>query len=205
MQETDLLRAGAHDDPLSGSARPNRLSRRRSMTAGLSRAFALLLPLLAVTACGRAVDTDTREQVRLHDAALKNLPEKFYRPGLGDMMNALQLRHAKLWYAGAAGNWELASFEAHEIEESLERIAHWHAVHDEAPIASYIEAYMHPGHSALEQSIAKQDMEAFTTAFDQFTQGCNDCHRATGHAFISIQRPTADSFPNQRWTPEGGR
>jgi hypothetical protein len=40
-----------------------------------------------------------------------------YVPGLGEFMSATQVRHAKLWFAGDAKNWELASFELDEITE----------------------------------------------------------------------------------------
>jgi hypothetical protein len=32
-------------------------------------------------------------------------------PLLGDIMNAVQTRHMKLWFAGKAFNWELATYE----------------------------------------------------------------------------------------------
>jgi hypothetical protein len=42
-----------------------------------------------------------------------------YVPTLGDIMGATQLRHFKLWYAGKLRNWELASYELGQIEDSL--------------------------------------------------------------------------------------
>jgi hypothetical protein len=32
-----------------------------------------------------------------------------YTPGLGEIMTLTQMRHAKLWFAGQAGNWSLAT------------------------------------------------------------------------------------------------
>src|SRR5262249_41193919 len=40
-----------------------------------------------------------------------------YTPGLGELMTLQQMRHAKLWLAGQAGNWELASYELDELDE----------------------------------------------------------------------------------------
>jgi hypothetical protein len=37
-----------------------------------------------------------------------------YAPGLGEFMTATQLRHAKLWFAGRAKNWDLAGYEIDE-------------------------------------------------------------------------------------------
>ena len=33
-----------------------------------------------------------------------------YKPGLGDIMGAIQMRHAKLWFAGKSLNWQLAAY-----------------------------------------------------------------------------------------------
>jgi hypothetical protein len=42
-----------------------------------------------------------------------------YQPRLGDIMNAVQLRHMKLWFAGKALNWELAAYELRQINAGL--------------------------------------------------------------------------------------
>jgi len=40
-----------------------------------------------------------------------------YTPGLGEIMTLQQMRHLKLWYAGQAGNWDLALYEVDELGE----------------------------------------------------------------------------------------
>jgi hypothetical protein len=47
-----------------------------------------------------------------------------YAPGLGEFMTATQLRHAKLWFAGKANNWDLAAYEIDEIMEGLRMLRH---------------------------------------------------------------------------------
>jgi len=136
-----------------------------------------------------------------HEAVLRELPQNFYEPGLGDLMHALQLRHAKLWFAGKAANWELAAFELHEIHESLDRVALWHRDNTDIPMAPSIKAYMQPGRHALERSIAERNETTFDAAFDRLTQGCNECHQAAKHSFIVIQRPTQAPLDNQSWAP----
>jgi hypothetical protein len=42
-----------------------------------------------------------------------------YAPGLGQFMTAMQLRHAKLWFAGKTNNWDLAAYEIDEIKEGM--------------------------------------------------------------------------------------
>ena len=42
-----------------------------------------------------------------------------YTPGLGEIMTLNQMRHIKLWFAGKATNWPLASYELDELEEGF--------------------------------------------------------------------------------------
>lgn len=150
--------------------------------------------------CARE-EPDLRRTVAAHRSVLEELPRQFYQPGLGDLMQALQVRHAKLWFAGTHDNWPLADFELHELEENLERVARWHKYHDDQALAPAIKAYMQAGSYALKQSIERSDQQQFRTAFDRFTDGCNACHKAARHPFIVIQRPTTEPFTNQRWSP----
>src|SRR5271168_45207 len=43
-----------------------------------------------------------------------------YVPRLNDVMVTAQLRHFKLWYAGAVQNWALAKYECGQIRASIE-------------------------------------------------------------------------------------
>ena len=159
----------------------------------------VLLAGLFVSGCESRNDSQLATSVAAHDAALRELPRDFYRPGLGDLMHSLQLRHAKLWFAGAAHNWALAAFESHELHENFDRVARWHGDNEDIPMAAALKAYMQSSHYTLDQSIAKQDRAAFDTAFDRFTAGCNQCHQAAKHAFIVIRRPMVDPVGNQDW------
>jgi len=51
--------------------------------------------------------------------------------------------------------------------------------------------------AALEKAIAAKDRSDFSRAFDRFTAGCNDCHRALDHAFIVIRRPSRLPYSDQ--------
>ena len=42
-----------------------------------------------------------------------------YIPRLGDIMNAVQTRHIKLWFAGKARNWDLAAYELRQLKAGL--------------------------------------------------------------------------------------
>ena len=42
-----------------------------------------------------------------------------YVPGLGDLMESLQVQHGKLWFAGSAQNWPLEAYAADSIKEGI--------------------------------------------------------------------------------------
>jgi hypothetical protein len=170
----------------------------------LRKLFLSLVVLPLIAACDRSVDPAVRAKLAAHDAVLNELPRGFYEPGLGDLMHALQLRHAKLWFAGTRQNWELAAFELEELHESLDRVARWHADSEEVPMAPSIKAYMQTGRYALAQSITRKNADEFAAAFDRFTEGCNACHKASKHSFIVIRRPTAEPYGNQQYAPVPG-
>jgi hypothetical protein len=126
---------------------------------------------------------------------------KPYLPSLADMMILVQIRHAKLWLAGQAANWELANFAIHELEEGLEDIARHHPVYKDSPIAPLIEGSVKMPVEEVERAINARNRAAFTGGYDRLTAACNACHQATNHGFIVIQRPAGSPFANQSFAP----
>jgi hypothetical protein len=124
-----------------------------------------------------------------------------YVPGLGEFMSATQVRHAKLWFAGDAKNWDLARFELDEIKEGLEDAARLQPTYEGIPVADMIKADLDAPLSGLAKAIEAKDRKEFTRAFDVLTAACNACHTAAAHAFIRIKRPTAPPVSNQVFTP----
>ncbi len=114
-------------------------------------------------------------------------------------MTLQQMRHAKLWLAGKAGNWKLAAYELDEIKEGFDDIARLHPTHKNAPVPidQAVETIMTEPLDKMSQAIARGDRAAFADAFDTITQGCNSCHQATDFGFNVVQRPKANPFPNQ--------
>lgn len=124
-----------------------------------------------------------------------------YVPGLGEIMAAQQMRHAKLWLAGRNRNWPLASYELDELREGFEDAAKFQAVHDDVPVAALI-ARLTPGPlEALSKAVATKNSAQFARSFDKLTAVCNECHRAANHGFIVIARPAGSAFTNQVFTP----
>jgi hypothetical protein len=124
-----------------------------------------------------------------------------YVPGFGEFMSATQVRHAKLWFAGDARNWDLAVFELDEIKEGLEDATRLHPTHEGIPVADMIKANLDAPLSGLAKAIEAKDKNGFTRAFDVLTAACNACHAAAAHAFIKIKRPTAPPVSNQDFAP----
>ena len=121
-----------------------------------------------------------------------------YVPTLGDIMGATQLRHFKLSYAGKLGNWDLASYELGQIEDSLINAAR---LYQNIPIEK-INTVEQPL-MALSSAIKVKDAGRFAGAFADLTAACNSCHEAAHVGFIRIQVPTASPFSNQLFTRQG--
>jgi hypothetical protein len=126
-----------------------------------------------------------------------------YVQGIGEFMMATQLRHAKLWFAGEAQNWELAEYEIDEIKEGLEDASRVHPTLDGLPIAEMIKAHTEAPLDDLFRAVEAKKSADFIVAFDRLTAGCNSCYTEARHAFIKIQHPTMPPVSNQVFSPIG--
>lgn len=124
-----------------------------------------------------------------------------YVPGLGEIMTLTQMRHAKLWLAGTAGNWPLAEYELEELHEGLDDAVTLHPTHKEAQVAVLVPEFMTAPLEQVEDAVAARDGAAFTAAFDALTAGCNGCHQATGFGFNAVARPAGNAYTNQVFEP----
>ena len=127
-----------------------------------------------------------------------------YQPGLGELMTLNQMRHAKLWLAGEARNWQLAAYELDELEEGFDDVVKLYPTHKdiELPISELVPKIMGKRLKDLRAAIEARDPQAFEAAFDEVTAACNSCHQATKFGFNVVRRPTDRSwFGNQEFTP----
>ena len=115
-----------------------------------------------------------------------------YVPRLGDIMNAIQSRHMKLWFAGKALNWELAAYELRQLESGLMEAA---TLYPGIP-ATNVTTMAKPAQSVAD-AIEAKDSRRFATAVGVFTDGCNACHQSIGRGFIVMRVPTESPFSNQ--------
>ena len=113
-------------------------------------------------------------------------------PKLGDIMNAAQTRHIKLWYAGKAANWELAAFELHRLKAGLVEAA---MLYSGIPVTN-VTTLQAPLQSVAD-AIAAKDRQRFVKAYGELTGGCNACHQSMERSFIAIRTPTDQPFGDQ--------
>ncbi|WP_339035399.1 c-type cytochrome [Bradyrhizobium symbiodeficiens] len=109
---------------------------------------------------------------------------------LSDLMNRLQLQHAKLWFAGKLSNWDLANYEIQQIEANLEATGKLLADSARADRAKQ-------QLQTVRQALQSKDLPAFVTSYAAMTNECNVCHRSSGYAAITIQIPLTLPVPNQ--------
>jgi hypothetical protein len=155
-----------------------------------------LLPVLAalVVAGGATVATISRA-----DEESKKEP---YMQGLGEFMLLAQLHHEKLWFAGSSGNWDLAGYESDELKEALTTGVKYYPDLDGVPVAANFKANTEGPFDQIDKAIDAKDKGAFTTAFNVLTNACTNCHAASKHSFIRIQKPTSPGLTNQLYAPK---
>ncbi|QEC69902.1 hypothetical protein FRZ67_22345 [Panacibacter ginsenosidivorans] len=119
-----------------------------------------------------------------------------YKPGFGEFMSGIQIHHAKLWFAGQNQNWQLADFEVHEIQESLDDIKEYCTDRKETNEIGMIDAPI----DSLNNAIAQKDLARFKNSYILLTNTCNQCHKATDHGFNVIKMPASPPFSNQEFS-----
>ncbi len=125
-----------------------------------------------------------------------------YIPGLEQFMTFIQGEHAKLWYAGKAGNWPLAAYQLGEIKEIMSDVQDVVPTFRDLPLADMLDAVITGEIAQLEKAIDAKDRKAFAAGFDKLTAACNACHQATQNGFVRIRRPAGPGFPNQDFAPQ---
>ena len=118
-------------------------------------------------------------------------------------MTLTQMRHAKLWLAGDAGNWPLAAYELDELKEGFDDLVAYHPTHKDAPvpIAQIVPKMMSPPLKDLEEAVAAKNRERFAAAYDDLTKACNGCHQATNFGFNVVAKPKDNPYANQVFAP----
>lgn len=176
---------------------------------GARRKLAVLPCLLLPVIFSGCADSDQAARIKeleskvaaLEAASTKPSPP-LPAPRLGNIMSMVQLRHSKLWLAGEQGNWPLAGYELHELEEDFEDLEKLHPPPGSGgpPLGQIAAQLTMPAMKAMKQAIDSGDRIQFTASYDALTVSCNACHSAAGLSFNVIQRPTLSAWSNQDFT-----
>jgi uncharacterized phage infection (PIP) family protein YhgE len=141
--------------------------------------------------------TALQESLKHVQAGLATAKESV--PGLGEYMTTIQLHAGKLWFAAKASNWELAAYELHEMEETMEAAKRLNAEKNGVKISNVLDAVLQTQVAQLAQSIKRKSQTEFQKSYDETLSACNGCHTESGHKFIQVVRPTAPPITNQKW------
>ena len=116
------------------------------------------------------------------------------------LMSRMQIYTNKLWYAGDAGNWDLATFYVEEIEEAMEEIEHSEAEENGVKLYEAVKEWGLGPLANLEKTIVSKDKKSFILEYDNLTINCNGCHTTAKHPYLKIIRPTVPIFTNQKYS-----
>jgi hypothetical protein len=136
----------------------------------------------------------------LGTASASEQTESAYVPGMGEIMATTQMRHAKLWLAGQARNWELADYELDEIKEGFEDAVKYHPIFKGVPVSGMLDKFTSSALNELDHAVHQKNGAQFEKSFDDLTIACNSCHVAAGHGYIVIKRPVSRlQYSNQKF------
>lgn len=151
----------------------------------------LLIVLFIIAGC-HSSGNETKVLKSRIDSLEKKL-DAAYKPGLGEFMSAIQVHHAKLWFAGINENWELADFEIHEIAENLDAIKEYETDRPEVKSLSILM----PAIDSMKTTIEKKNLADFKTGYIFLTNSCNECHKAVNYSFNEVKIPDSPPVSNQ--------
>ena len=158
---------------------------------------------MVMCALGKTIAAGSLAVLLIGASACNRTPAVVYTPGLGEIMTMTQMRHAKLWFAEQAANWQLAAYELDELKEGFDDAATFHPTHKDAPlpIAELIPKMTTSPLHDLEEAVGAKDRARFAEAYDGLTKACNACHQATNFGFNVVSRPVANPYANQVFEP----
>ncbi len=148
-----------------------------------------------------APGADARAEIAALKKEIAELKKSAYHPELGEQMLAIQIRHARLWYAGEAQNWTLAAFELQEIKEAFDAVVEQnpeHAIFQPQRLADILPAVTKKPLLALRDAIDRGDKAEFERTFDGLSTACTSCHKTAGNDFLVIERPKTPLLDNLR-------
>jgi len=177
----------------------NRMLAALAMLLGAS-----VVAVVAASAAAPPADQGPSAEIAALKKEIAELKKSAYHPELGEQMLGIQIRHARLWFAGEAQNWTLAAFELQEIKEAFDAVVEQnpeHAIFQPDRLADILPAMTRGPVTALRDAIDHGSKAQFESAFDGLSAACTGCHHVAGNDFLVIQRPRAPLLDNLRAQP----
>lgn len=174
---------------------------------GATRLALVALGMMLAAGMARAAPprTDAQADARIHalEQRIAEL-ERLARPELGQQMLLLELRHDRLWWAGEAGNWNLAYYMAGELGEAVQGIVETNGDAAELQpqkLSEVMPAMLNVPLKNLMDAIGAHDKAKFAKAYDELSAACTGCHRVAGNPMLVIQRPKTPTLDDLRYAP----
>jgi hypothetical protein len=158
----------------------------------------LVVPMLA-SSCSR---DDTRPASG--GVVVAAPPSAPARVSLGNVMVQVARRFEIAGKAAVGRRYELAAFEAGELEELFESDVLDAEPPKEGPTAqipAMAKAFLATNAPELKRAAASGDTKAFTLAFERAAAACNACHSASAKGFIQIPAIPGASVPEVEAPP----
>jgi mono/diheme cytochrome c family protein len=121
------------------------------------------------------------------------------RESLGNVMVQVARRFEIAGRAANANRFELAEFEAGEIEELFETDVPGAELPKEGPTAhipAMAKAFLQTTAPELRKTAAAKDRAAFAAAFQRAASACNACHQASAKGFIQVPSEPGRGVPD---------
>ncbi len=111
----------------------------------------------------------------------------------------------KAQMAAEADNWPLAAFYAAEIQENTERLIDGGIMNQRVDISAIAAEVALPRAQRLVAAARSGQRARFDSTYALMLDGCNACHKRSGHRYVQIQTPTAPgAYPSQSFVPIPG-
>ncbi len=107
--------------------------------------------------------------------------------------------------AAEADNWPLATFYAGEIQQNTERLINGGITNEGIDISEIAAEVALPRAQRLRAAARSGDRARFDSTYALMLDGCNACHKRSGHRFVQIQTPAGPgAYPSQSFAPISG-
>jgi len=129
------------------------------------------------------------------------------KASLGNVMAEVARRFEIAGRAANANRFELAEFEAGEIEELFEADVPGAELPKEGPtqhIPAMAKAFLEVSAPELKKAAKTRDRAAFAEAFRHTAAMCNSCHQASAKAFIQVPSEPGRGVPDLDPIPPRG-